>query len=80
MALSQFSWQRADYIRINTENQGFRSALRGPSCGFVNDVLHIRKRQKGLLGRAPFEGTHGEAIVLGWLRSTLPLCRGVKIL
>ena len=31
-------------------------------CRFVSDVLHIRKRIKDLLGRAPVEGTHGEVV------------------
>ena len=32
-------------------------------CRFVNDVLHIGKRGKDLLGRFPVEGSHGEMIV-----------------
>ena len=32
-------------------------------CRFVNDVLHIGKRGKDLLGRFPVELSHGEMIV-----------------
>ena len=32
-------------------------------CRFVNDVLHIGKRGKNLLGRFPIEWSHGEMIV-----------------
>ena len=41
------------------------------TCRFVNDVLHIGERGKGLNGRAPVEGTHGKMIVSAFTDSEL---------
>ena len=41
------------------------------ACRFVNDVLHIRKREKELFRRAPIERRHGEIVVLTLTNSQL---------
>ena len=34
-----------------------------PTCRFVNDVLHIRKRIKNIFGSHPVEWSHGESVI-----------------
>ena len=47
-----------DFQKNLTEMYGCKE-----QCRFVNDVLHIGKRGKDLLGRFPVEWSHREMIV-----------------
>ena len=40
-------------------------------CRFVNDVLHIREREKDLFRREPIERTHGKIVVFSAVNSKL---------
>ncbi len=41
-------------------------------CGFVNDVLHIREREKSLFRREPVKRSHGKVVIESVPNSKLP--------
>ncbi|MCR5648110.1 MAG: hypothetical protein K6F67_01080, partial [Oscillospiraceae bacterium] len=43
-----------------------------PRCGFVNDVLHIREREKSLFRGEPVKRSHGKVVIESVPNSKLP--------